>query len=137
MRILLAPLLFLLLIPCAARAELVILDAWIQDLPPAVPVRAGYLAISNSNAAAVRIVGLRGAAFERIEMHLSVMKDGTMQMEPVERLTIEAGEILLFEPGGLHLMMYPKQPTRPGDSYRVTVEFDNGETRNFEMVVRP
>jgi len=130
-------LLLLLLIPCVARADLTIENAWIKNLPPVVPARAGYLTISNTNAAAVAVVGLHGEAFERIEMHRTVMKNGTMKMEPVAKLAIEADATLRFEPGGLHLMMYPRQPTRPGDSYRVTVEFDDGETLDFEMVVKP
>jgi copper(I)-binding protein len=126
----------LLLIPSLARAELVLEDAWIQNLPASVPVRAGYLTITNPATAAARIVGLRGAAFTRIEIHRSTMKDGTMQMEAVLAIEIEAGQTLRLEPGGLHLMMYPRQPTRPGDSYRVIVEFGDGETRNLDMVVR-
>ncbi len=137
MRLLLTLLLTLLLmIPFLVRAELVLEDAWIQNLPPSVPVRAGYLTITNPSAATVRIVGLRGEAFTRIEIHRSTMKDGTMQMESRSALEIEAGETLRLEPGGLHLMMYPRQPTRPGDSYRVILEFGDGETRNLDMVVR-
>ena len=134
MRILLA---LLLLIPCLARADLAIEDAWIKNLPPVVPARAGYLTIKNTNDAAVSVVGLHGEAFERIEMHRTVMKNGTMQMEPVAKLTVEPGQSLRFEPGGLHLMMYPREPTSPGDIYRVTVMFDDGETLGFDMVVKP
>lgn len=132
MRLLLA----LLLIPSLARAELLLEDGWIQNLPPSVPVRAGYLTISNPSASAARIVGLRGEAFTHIEIHRSTMKDGTMQMESLPALEIEAGETLRLEPGGLHLMMHPRQPTRPGDSFRVIVEFGDGATRNLDMVVR-
>jgi len=126
----------ILLIPSLAQADIVIEDAWIQDLPATVPMRAGYLQITNSNAAAARIVGLHGEAFTSIEMHRSLMKNGTMQMEPVAELVIEAGDTLRFEPGGLHLMMYPEQQTRPGDVFRVVVEFGDGESRTFDMVVR-
>ena len=126
----------LLLLPSLARADIVFEDAWIQNLPPAVPVRAGYLTISNSNASAVRIVGLLGSAFARIEIHRSVMKDGTMHMEAVPELVIDAGETLRLEPGGLHLMMHPVQPTRPGESYRIVIELDDGSTHELEMKVR-
>lgn len=132
MRLLLA----LLLIPSLVQAELVFDDAWIQNLPPTVPVRAGYLTLTNPDTSAVRIVGLHGAGFTRIEIHRSVMKDGTMHMEPLQELVIDAGETLRFEPGGLHLMMHPRQPTRPGDSYRIVIEFDDGSTRELDMQVR-
>lgn len=126
----------LLLIPSLAHAELIVENAWIQNLPPSVPVRAGYLEITNPDSEAVYIIGLHGDAFTRIEMHRSVQRNGTMQMEPLPKLEIEAGATLHFEPGGLHLMLHPGQPTRPGDSYRIVIELDDGTTRNIEMVVR-
>ena len=129
-------LLLLLLIPTLSRADLALEDAWIQNLPPTVPLRAGYLTITNSNDEAVQVIGLRGDGFSSIEIHRSVMKDGTMRMESVPRLVIEAGQTLRFEPGGLHLMMYPEQPTRPGDEYRIVIEFDDGSTREIYMQVR-
>lgn len=126
----------LLLLPSLARAELAFEDAWIQNLPPTVPVRAGYLTITNLNATAVRVVGLRGAGFTRIEIHRSVMKGDTMHMESVPELVIEAGETLRFEPGGLHLMMHPGQPTRPGEQYRIVIELDDGDTYDIDMQVK-
>jgi len=126
----------LLLIPWLAQADIAIEDAWIQNLPPLVPSRAGYLTISNTNVEAVRILGFHGEAFTRIEMHRSLMIDGTMQMKPVAELVIEAGDTLRLEPGGIHLMMYPEQPTRPGDKYRVLADLADGETLNLDMVVR-
>lgn len=126
----------LLLLPSLAWAELAVENAWIQNLPPTVPVRAGYLTLTNTGAGAVRIVDLHGAAFTRIEIHRSVTKDGIMHMEAVPQLVIEGGQSLSFEPGGLHLMMYPGQPTRPGESYRIVIELDDGSSQEIDMKVR-
>jgi len=128
--------LILMLMPPLASAELVIDDAWIQNLPPSVPVRAGYLTIANPDSGPVTIVGLQGDAFARIEIHRSVMENGTMRMEPLPRLEIPAGETMSFEPGGLHLMMHPRQPTRPGERYRIVIEFEDGTRRDLDMTVR-
>lgn len=126
----------LLLLPSLARAELVFDDAWIQNLPPSVPVRAGYMTITNPDPQAVKIVGLRGEGFSRIEIHRSVMRDGEMHMDQLPELEIGAGKSLRFEPGGLHLMMYPTEPTRPGDNYRIDVELGDGSIRTIRMTVR-
>ncbi|MGD2172661.1 MAG: copper chaperone PCu(A)C [Gammaproteobacteria bacterium] len=127
---------FLLLLPSLARAELLFDDAWIKNLPPSVPVRAGYMTVSNPDQQSVKIIGLRGDGFERIEIHRSVMRDGEMHMEELPELEIGAGESMRFEPGGLHLMMYPLEPTRPGESYTIDIELGDGSIRTIEMTVR-
>ena len=126
----------LLLLPSLARAELVIDNAWIQNLPPSVPVRAGYMTLTNSGSQSVKIVALRAEGFTRIEIHRNVMRDGAMHMEQLPDLEIGAGESLGFAPGGLHLMMYPEEPTRPGESHRIIIELSDGSTRPVDMAVR-
>ena len=126
----------LLLLPSLARAELVIEDAWIKNLPPSVPVRAGYMTLTNPDARSVKIVALRGNDFSRIEIHRSAMRDGVMRMERLPELEVGAGESLRLAPGGLHLMMYPLEPTRPGETYRIGIELGDGSIRTVEMTVR-
>lgn len=126
----------LLLLPSLARAELVIDAAWIQNLPPTVPVRAGYMTLTNPGSQSVKIVALSGVGFSRIEIHRSTMRDGTMHMEQLPVLEIGAGESLGLAPGGLHLMMYPEEPTRPGEHYRVVIEFGDSSTQAVDMTVR-
>ena len=92
--------------------------------------------LSNSGPQSLKIVALRGEGFTRIEIHRSVMRDGTMHMERLPELEIGAGESLELAPGGLHLMMYPEEPTRPGESHRVIVEFGDGSTTRIDMTVR-
>jgi copper(I)-binding protein len=62
-------LLLLFLAPVSAFAELDISDAWIKNLPAAVPVRAGYMTIHNPQSHAVSIVALRSESFASVELH--------------------------------------------------------------------
>ncbi len=128
---------FLLIFPALALAELEISDAWIKQLPPAVPVRAGYLTIHNPTSAAQRIVGVSSESFASVEIHESLMQGGMMRMEQQEELVIEAGATIRFEPGGLHLMMMgPRQPTTAGEIHRVVLEFGDASTQQIDMTVR-
>jgi copper(I)-binding protein len=130
-------LLLLLLVPVVAFAELDISDAWIKNLPPAVPVRAGYMTIYNPQSKAASIVGLRSESFASVEVHRTLMQDGMMRMEAVPELTVNPGETVQLAPGGLHLMlMQPVEPTRPGEVHRIVIEFDDGSQQNLEMTVR-
>ncbi len=130
-------LLLALLLPATGFAQLEFSDAWIKNLPPAVPVRAGYLTIHNPRSRAVSIVALRSEAFASVEIHRTRMQDGMMRMDPVPNLTIAPGETVHLAPGGLHLMlMQPAQPTRPGEIHRITIEFDDGSMQTLELTVR-
>ena len=129
-------LLLALLLPLNAFAELDITQARIKNLPPSVPVRAGYLSIHNPTEFSVSIVSIRSDAFASVEIHRSVMKDGMMSMEPVNRLTIEPGTSLQLAPGGLHLMMmHPVEATRPGDDLEVILQLGDGSEQRLMMRV--
>jgi copper(I)-binding protein len=49
-------LILVFIFPGVASAELDIHNAWIKNLPPAVPVRAGYMTIRNAGANAISII---------------------------------------------------------------------------------
>ncbi len=130
------PLILLLIFSPIALAELDIRDPWIKNLPPSVPVRAGYMTIHNPQAKAVSIVSLRSDAFASIEIHQTIEQDGMMRMEQVPSLKIEANSSVQLAPGGLHLMMMnPSEPTQPGDLLEIVIVLDDGSEQRVEMQV--
>ena len=127
----------LLILPGSAVAELDIHDAWIKNLPPAVPVRAGYMTIRNAQAHAVSIIAIRSDAFASVEIHRTIAQDGMMRMEPVPILVIEPDSSVQLAPGGLHLMMMnPAEPTKPGDVLKIVIELDDGSAQSLTMTVK-
>ncbi len=125
-----------LLFPASAFAELEFSDAWIMNLPPTVPVRAGYMTIRNPGPGTLSIVSVRSEAFANVEIHRSFMQDGMMHMEPVDSIEIEADASVKLEPGGLHLMMMmPKEPTSPGDEIVIFVKLGDGSEQSLKMSV--
>jgi hypothetical protein len=125
-----------LLLPASALAELEISDARIKDLPPSVPVRAGYMTIRNPSQLAVSIVAIRSDAFASVEIHRSVMQDGMVRMEPVDRLRLGPGASQQLAPGGLHLMMkLADEPLRPGDEVEIILRLDDGSEQPLMMKV--
>ncbi len=131
-------LLFLLLIVSqVAIAELDIRDSWIKNLPPSVPVRAGYMTIHNPQSNAVSIVSLRSDSFASVEIHQTITQDGMARMEQIPALKIESHSTVQLAPGGLHLMMMnPIEPTRPGDVLVIVIVLDDGSEQSLEMQVR-
>lgn len=129
--------LFIILIPSIASAELQISNAWIRNLPPPVPVRAGYMTIYNPQQCAAAVVAITSDAFASVEIHQTIAQDGLTRMEPVAKLRIEPKSTVQLAPGGLHLMMMqPTEPTRPGDVIRITLRLDDGSEQNINMTVK-
>ena len=126
-----------LLIAGACLAELEISDGWIKHLPAAVPVRAGYVTLSNPGTGTRTIVGISSDGFASVEIHRSVQADGMMRMQRVEALAIEPGETVQLTPGGLHLMlMQPLVPTEPCETRRIEIEFADGSRQSLQLTVR-
>ena len=126
-----------LILPGLASADLQVNDAWIKNLPMSVPMRAGYMDISNNQAQTIKIEWLKSEAFARIEIHRSAEKDGMMSMHPVNVLAISAGETVRLAPGGIHLMMMnPLITLVPGNKIVVTIGYDDQSTQKIEMMVR-
>jgi len=123
-------------LPVAAES-LRVTDAWIKNLPMAVPVRAGYMHISNNQNREVTIVSLQSKSFESIEIHQSMEVNGMMSMRPVDTLSIPAGASLELAPGGFHLMMMnPLDELIPGQKVAVTLYYEDQKAQLIEMEVR-
>jgi copper(I)-binding protein len=120
-----------------AWANLDISEAWVKYLPPVVPVRAGYMLVSNNTAQAINITKIESEVFTQIDIHETVEKDGMMIMRPVMPFKIPAGKTFLLAAGGLHLMMRnPDRVLKPGDNINVMLYFNNGETQLINMTVK-
>ncbi len=129
-------LILLLIFSPIASAELDIRDPWIKNLPPSVPVRAGYMTIHNPQTKTVSIVSLRSDAFASIEIHQTIEQDGMMRMDQMSSLKIESNSSVQLAPGGLHLMMMnPSEPTQPGDLLEIVIILDDGSEQRVEMQV--
>ena len=98
---------------------------------------AAYLILKNHGSSAVRLVGVSCSA-AAAELHRTVMKsEGVMGMEPAGEIEILPGGELLFEPGGLHVMLVGLgQPLTEGDVVALTFEFDDGQELLVDALVR-
>lgn len=117
----------LLVAACGSEAEGPPLSATgVSVLEPmsGMSMTAGYFALENRGAETIRITSVTSPQFARIEMHETVVENDVARMRPIEYVTVEAGETLVFEPGGMHLMMF--EPSRPLEN--VTLDFFEDDT---------
>ena len=117
-------------LPC----ELEVSDPWVREAPPTASVLAGYMVLSNTGGGDCVLVGARAAEFKRAMFHRTEEEGGVARMTHQEQVTVAAHEQLVFEPGGLHIMlMQPIRPLREGDAVQVKLVLDNGDEEVVEF----
>lgn len=74
-----------------------------------------------------RLVAAHATVADAVRLHETITGgDGTMSMRAVESLELPAGETLVLEPGGYHLMLTDVEPIEVGDEIDVTLVWENG-----------
>jgi hypothetical protein len=106
--------------------DLVISQSWSRATPGGAKVAGGYLTIENKGAAPDRLLGGATDVAGKIEVHEMTMKDGVMNMRPLDQgLAIEPGKSVKLAPGGYHLMLLDlKGALKQGDKLPVTLQFE-------------
>ena len=123
-------------ISCAAP-PLQVENPWIPEAPPVSTVLAGYVTLVNSGDNALTIEAVSSDAFDRVEIHRTVMQQGMARMEPQDTLTIPAHDRVQLKPGGLHLMLIkPKQALKNGDQVNLSLKLSSGDTITTRFVVK-
>ena len=134
----------LLLGGTAGAHELTVGD--LQFIHPHIPqpaataqVAGGYLAISNAGAQADRLMGVSSKIAKSVSLHQSrVDANGVASMSPVAALEIPAGETVLLEPGGYHIMfMGLTGRFSEGDMLPVTLTFEKAGAIEMGFMVDP
>ena len=105
----------------------VVKNAWVREAPPVSPVLAGYMVIENHTDKANELTSVTSSAFQKIEIHKTVYKDGMASMEGQNSLAIAAEGSVELKPGGTHLMLInPVNPLKAGDTVNFLFVFSNG-----------
>ncbi len=111
-------------------------DAWIRWLPAGVP-SGGYATLINTGEKPVTLIGASSAAFGEVSIHRSIERAGSMEMVPVERITIDAHSTLDFAAAGYHFMlMQPSMSLEPGGHLPITLRFAGGAQLTVQFEVR-
>lgn len=114
--------------PVVAQAETAveIRSAWMRPHPQGRDVTAAYFAASLTEGSEDLLVSARIDGAERAELHTHTMsEDGVMQMREVGPQVLGEGELLVFAPGGLHLMVFGLPTVTEGETVSGTLVFQN------------
>jgi periplasmic copper chaperone A len=109
------------------QASVEIHEPWVREAPPNATALAAYMVMENRGANAEILTDAFSLEFEDIELHATVHEGDMARMVQQEQIEIPPMERVVFERGGLHLMlMRPKQPLREGDEVSITLRFASG-----------
>ncbi len=126
----------LLLAACSAggSGEFQIKDAWAR------PGLAGgnsavFFVIENPGEADLLLSASSDVA-KAVELHMTMMQDGNMQMKHQINVPVSSGETV-FEPGGLHVMLIGlKNDLKAGDTFEVTLQFEKNGEKTISATVK-
>ena len=123
--------------PPVAPVPVSVSDAWVRANAPGLDVTAAYLKIRNSSRRSVQLVGISTPAAAMASMHITVIERGVSSMREVPMVKIAAGEVVQFEPGGMHVMLMGLvKPLRPGTRIRLRLELASGAHLDLDVPVR-
>ncbi|WP_372803531.1 copper chaperone PCu(A)C [Paracoccus seriniphilus] len=107
--------------------DLTISGAFMRATLPRAPVGGGYLTIANHGSTDDRLLSVQAPIGSDVQIHEMAHKDGVMTMRPLpEGLPIPAGETVVLEPSGIHLMIMGLQDRlQEGESYELTLHFEH------------
>lgn len=117
---------------------------------PAGESTAVYLTVVNGDNRGWVLTGARTPVAERVSLHETVVvpqgagrSEGgpeagpVVEMRPVKAVAVPAGEVVRFEPGGLHLMAEGlTRSLRPGDRFSVDLLLQGHEPLPVSVQVR-
>ncbi len=128
----------LLLSACSAsQSSLTIKEPWAR-LGISGGNSAIYLKIENPTQEDDALISASCDAAMMTELHMTrMMDDGTMKMEPQEKIPLPAGQTVELKPGGLHIMlMNLKKDLKTGDTLSLKLKFEKSGTLEVEVPVR-
>ena len=111
-----------------ASGDLTISDAWVRATPPGKMMTAAYASIENQGSESVTVVGVSAAVAGHTSLHETRIERDRSTMRPVMRLTIDAGERVSLQSGGLHIMLMKlNESLSEGQSIDICFELENND----------
>lgn len=112
-------------------------DPWGRTSPQAAANAAFYMTLTGGDTDDT-LVAAETDACGVVELHETVMNDGVMKMQHLpDGVTITSGAVVVFEPGGIHVMCIDKQVEfSAGDNASITLVFETAGPMIVDFEIR-
>ena len=99
-------------------------------------VVAGFAELVNHANSELRVTGVSSEAFDRSEIHRTVVENDIAKMRKQDAIVIPAHSTVTLEHGGLHIMlMQPKKQLAAGEEIVVQLELEDGKSLPVSFTV--
>lgn len=127
----------LTLASCGAESDATsgTVESFIRLPAPGADMSAAYMSVTSAQDD--RLVSASIEGVERVELHTVLDEDGVMKMRQVEGYDVAAGETLVLQPGGNHLMLFGLGGGfKAGETRDVTLTFASGRVETLPIEVK-
>ncbi len=115
--------------------DLQIANAWVRAMPPGSMMTAAYANITNTTGEDVEIATFSSPQYRSVSLHQTVVdENGVSKMEEIPQLVIAAGQTVVLEPGGKHLMLMSAVDGNP-DKVNIIIVYNDNNKVEVEFVV--
>ncbi|CAK0780568.1 periplasmic copper chaperone A [Gammaproteobacteria bacterium] len=119
-----------------AAGDIRVEDPYARASPPGAH-SAVFMKLDNRAAQPHALIKVESPAARAVELHIHTMTNGLMEMRPVPRLEVPAGQPLMLEPGGSHIMLIDlTNSLSPGQNIPLTLGYEDGSQRSLVVPVR-
>jgi copper(I)-binding protein len=104
-------------------------DVWARPTAPGAQNGAVYMTLESAGADALTAASVPATVAGSVEIHETMAADdsgmGDMAMRPIDRLDLPAGQRVVLEPGGYHIMLVGlAAPLDAGSSVELSLRFE-------------
>lgn len=120
-----------------AESLLSVNGGWVRWVPPVSHNSAAYFTVENKGEKPVDLVGVDSDVAKAVELHTVEKTGELMQMKPLDKITVPAGDSVIFQPGSHHVMLIGlKEPLQQKQDVAMTLRFSNGESLPVSLPVQ-
>jgi copper(I)-binding protein len=109
----------------AWAGDITVTDAWARASAGMARAGAAFLTITNSGSSDDRVIAAQAPVSDVAELHTHIKDGEVMRMRQVEDIPVKAGETVVLQPGGLHVMfMGLHEGLKEGQTFPLTLTFE-------------
>ncbi|MET3718142.1 copper chaperone PCu(A)C [Pseudomonas sp. PvP001] len=117
-----------------AMAQTTVEDAWARATVPGQPATGAFMTLTADSDST--LLSVQSPAAKDTQIHQSTMKGDVMSMLPVDEVSLPAGEPVVFDANGYHVMLMGLvKQVKEGDAVLLTLKIKNaqGEEETLEV----
>lgn len=115
--------------------QVTVTNAYVRGLPPGVENTSAYMTLHNNGSSDLVLIGGKADFVDNVSIHVTENNNGMMSMAHRMSLTIPAGEQVVLESGGLHLMLSGLKRPLANEEVSLILNFQGGSTLSLRLPV--